>query len=110
MPTKESEAGTPAVHTTLIDDVEPSEVAVGITRRGLPSGQVVARVFDMAPDTVWPVVDHHTSDEFIYVVSGELIEGDTRHSAGSYLHYEAGTSHQPSTQVGVRILVFGAAG
>ena len=63
----------------------------------------------MAPDTLWPVVDHHSADEFIYVVSGELIEGETRHSAATYLHYEAATSHQPRTQAGVRILVVGAA-
>lgn len=92
----------------MINDVETTDVATGITRRALPSGQVQARVFDMAPNTMWPSVDHHESDEFILVVSGELIEGQTRFAAGSYLHYSPGTSHQPRTETGVRILVSGA--
>ena len=40
--------------------------------------------------------------------TGELIEGTERFGAGSYLHYRPGSSHQPRTEAGVRILVLGA--
>lgn len=97
------------LRSVVINEVETTDVVPGITRRTLPSGQVQARVFDMAPNTTWPSVDHHESDESIYVVSGELIEGQTRFAAGSYLHYSPGTSHQPRTETGVRTLVSGSA-
>ncbi len=93
---------------TRVDDVESSDVAPGIVRRALPDGDVIARVFDMAPGVVWPVVDHHSADEFIYVVSGELIEGDHAFGPGAYLHYGPGSSHRPRTDEGCRIMVFGA--
>ncbi len=93
----------------LVDAVPASEVAPGITRRDLLRGEVDATVFDMLPGVGWPVVDHHDRDEFIYVVSGELIEGTQRYDAGSYLHYQVGSSHQPRTETGVRILVLEAA-
>ena len=99
----------PNLQSVLVDEVDTAEVAPGITRRGLPSGMVLARAFDMAPGSRWPVVDHHGADESIYVVHGELIEGEDRYPAGTYLLYRAGTSHQPSTETGVQILVFSKA-
>lgn len=98
----------PLLDHVVVDDVAAVELSTGITRRVLPSGQVAARVFDIPPGVQWPVVDHHDQDEFIYVVSGELIEGTERFGAGSYLHYRPGSSHQPRTEAGVRILVLGA--
>lgn len=98
----------PLLDHVVVEEVEAVEMTSGITRRALPSGQVVARVFDIPPGIQWPVVDHHDQDEFIYVVSGELIEGTERFGAGSYLHYRPGSSHQPRTEAGVRILVLGA--
>ncbi|GAA1698884.1 hypothetical protein GCM10009765_55410 [Fodinicola feengrottensis] len=104
----DSEVMTPQLHAMVIDDVESTEIFPGITRRALPSGgQVPVRVFDMAPGTVWPQVDVHDRDELIYIVSGELVEGETRYRAGMYLYYEPGTKHQPATDEGVRLLLFG---
>ncbi|TWD81685.1 ChrR-like protein with cupin domain [Kribbella amoyensis] len=94
----------------VIDDVEPTTVTTGIVRRGLPSsGDVLARVFDLAPGVTWPEVDVHDRDELIYVISGALQDHGRNYTAGTYLHYRAGSKHQPSTDVGVRILVFGPA-
>lgn len=90
----------------LVDDVATAEVAPGITRRGLPGDQVAARAFDFAPGATWPEVDHHGTDELIYVVSGEMIDNGERFPAGSFLHYQPGSSHRPSTDTGTRILVF----
>ncbi|MFY1686696.1 cupin domain-containing protein [Plantactinospora sp. WMMB782] len=90
--------------SVLVDDMDTTEVAPGIVRRALPGG---ARVFDFLPGSVWPETDHHTSDENIYVASGELIDGGRRYPAGSYLHYRPGSSHRPGTESGARILVFG---
>jgi quercetin dioxygenase-like cupin family protein len=100
----------PRLRSLRIDDVPPVEIAPGCTRRGLPSsGQVMVRVIDMAPGTRWPVIDRHDRDELIYIVSGEVIEGDQRYGAGSYLYYQPGTQHQPFTKVGVRMFIVGPA-
>lgn len=105
-----TEDETDQLITVQVDDVAPVEICPGIVRRGLPSsGDVLARVFDMAPGTTWPVVDTHDRDELIYVVSGQLMEGERRYDAGTYLYYKPGSSHQPATEVGVRILVIGPA-
>jgi quercetin dioxygenase-like cupin family protein len=95
--------------SVLIDEVETSDVSAGITRRRLSGGALAARVFDLAPGTTWPEVDHHTADELIYVADGELIDNGHRFPAGSFLHYHPGSTHQPSTEAGVRILVFSLA-
>jgi quercetin dioxygenase-like cupin family protein len=92
--------------SVLINDVETTDVSPGITRRRLPGGAVAARAFDFAPGTTWPEPDHHAADELIYVAEGELIDNGHRFPAGSFLHYHPGSTHQPGTQTGVRILVF----
>lgn len=89
-----------------INDIETSDVAPGITRRQLPGGAIAARSFDFAPGAIWPEIDHHTADELIYVADGDLIDNGHRFPAGSFLHYSPGSSHRPSTETGVRILVF----
>ncbi|MEU8227865.1 cupin domain-containing protein [Kribbella sp. NPDC048915] len=92
----------------LVEAVETSEVSPGIVRRRLPSsGQVVARVFDMEAGVTWPEVDVHDRDELIYIIAGELLDHGRTYPAGSYLYYQAGSKHQPRTENGVRILVFG---
>lgn len=98
----------PTLESVLVGEVATSVVAPGILRRHMPGEAVWARVYDMAPGTRWPVVDQHATDEFVYVVSGELLEGEDRYPVGSFLHYHPGSSHQPGTETGVRILVFGA--
>lgn len=92
--------------SVLIDDVPPSDIAPGITRRHLPGDQVAARAFDFAPGTTWPEVDYHTADELIYVATGEILDNGVRFPAGSFLHYQPGSSHRPGTDIGARILVF----
>ncbi len=100
----------PGPETVQLDAVDPDDIAPGITRRGLPSsGQVLARTFDIAAGVTWPEVDVHDRDELIYVISGELLDHGRRYPAGSYLYYQAGSWHQPRTDTGVRILVFGPA-
>ncbi|MET9318306.1 cupin domain-containing protein [Kribbella sp. NPDC003505] len=94
----------------LIDNAEFGPVAPGIVRRALPSsGQVLVRAFDMEPGVRWPEVDVHDRDELIYVASGELLDHGESYPAGTYLHYRAGSRHQPYTKTGVRIIVFGPA-
>jgi anti-sigma factor ChrR (cupin superfamily) len=88
-----------------IDDVVPIEVGPGCLRRDLPSADGVrVWVVDMAPGSRWPHVDvHDETGEEVYVVSGELIEGDRRFEAGTYLRFGPGSSHQPRTERGVRL-------
>lgn len=91
-----------------VDDVEAIEVGPGCFRRDLPgAGGVRVWVVDMAPGSQWPYVDEHDlTGEEVYVVSGEVIEGDRRYGAGAYLLYEPWSSHRPRTETGVRLFGF----
>jgi hypothetical protein len=44
--------------------------------------------------------------EVVYVVSGELIDGDTVLRAGDAAVHPAGSSHSPRSETGCRLLVF----
>ena len=91
-----------------VDEVDPVIVGRGCYRRDLPTiGNVRAWIVDMDPGAEWPHVDHHGEfGEEVLVVSGELIEGDERFPAGSYLLFESGSSHRPRTETGVRLFGF----
>ena len=101
----------PTLKSVRIDEVEPIEVGPGCTIRELPStGGVRVWVVDMAQGSEWPHLDvHDESGEEIFVVSGELIEGDRRFGAGTYLFYAPGSSHRPRTEAGVRLFGFNLA-
>lgn len=44
-------------------------------------------VIDFEPGSEWPSVDVHEDEERYYVLSWEVIEGDRRHGAGSYVGF-----------------------
>jgi quercetin dioxygenase-like cupin family protein len=91
-----------AIH---IDDVVPVEVALGITRRNLTStAHARGWLIDFAPGTTWPSVDHHATEERYYVLDGEVIDGDATYPAGTYVTFAPGSSHQPHTTTGARML------
>jgi hypothetical protein len=92
-----------------IDEAEAVEVGEGCLRRALP-GVAAVRVWvvDMAPGAQWPHVDRHDTGESYYVVSGEVIEGEVRHGAGTYVSFAPGSRHQPRTETGVRLIGFNA--
>lgn len=81
------------------------EIGAGCYRRDLPSVPGVrAWIVEMAPGSEWPHVDQHPEGEDVYVIEGEMIEGERRFPAGSYLHFAAGSSHRPRTETGVRLI------
>ncbi|MFE5587860.1 cupin domain-containing protein [Kitasatospora sp. NPDC056531] len=91
--------------TLLAGDVEPVEVGPGIVRRRLTAtGYARGWLIDFAPGSQWPEVDVHHTEERYYVLSGEVIEGDERHPAGSYVVFAPGSSHRPRTETGARML------
>lgn len=94
--------GLRAIH---VDDVAVVVVGPGCTRRDLPSGDGVrAWIVDIAAGAQWPHTDHHdVQGEEVYVVSGELIEGDRRYSAGYSLTFGPHSSHRPRSDTGVRL-------
>ena len=97
----------PALRTLQLDDAAPVEIGPGCLRRALPgTGGVRVWVVDMAPGSQWPRVDVHDAGEGVYVVSGELIEDEQRFGAGTWLCFAPGSSHQPRTESGVRLLGF----
>ncbi len=90
---------------TEIDRVEPEVVGDGCLRRDLPSrAGMRIWVVDMAPGAVWPYVDHHgVGGEDVFIVSGEMIEGDRHLPAGSFVTFAPDSAHQPRTETGVRL-------
>jgi anti-sigma factor ChrR (cupin superfamily) len=88
-----------------VDDVPALVVGPGCTRRDLPSGdRVRAWIVDIAAGAQWPWVDRHdVHGEEVYIVSGELIEGDRRYGAGHFLTFGPHSSHHPRTDTGVRL-------
>ncbi|QSQ12184.1 cupin domain-containing protein [Myxococcus landrumensis] len=104
MPEHHEYPPTPPWMSVRVDDIEPLVIGPGCLRRDLPSTRDVrAWVVDMAPGSQWPWVDVHDTGEEVFVVSGELIEGAQRLGPGSYLFFAPGSSHQPRTELGVRL-------
>ncbi|MBJ6765771.1 cupin domain-containing protein [Myxococcaceae bacterium JPH2] len=91
--------------TTLrVDDIEPVVVGPGCIRIDLPSPpNVRVWVVDMAPGSQWPIVDFHEAGEAVFVVRGELIEGDQRLGPGSYVAFAPDSRHRSRTETGVRL-------
>lgn len=95
----------PAMQALDIDTVPAIEVGEGCTRRDLPAGPGLRMwVVDMAPGAQWPVLDHHETGESYYVIHGEVIEGDARHGAGTYVYFAPDSRHRPHTETGVRLI------
>jgi hypothetical protein len=93
---------------TRVDGTAVVDVGPGCTRRDLPANdRVRVWVVDMAAGAQWPHVDHHdVHGEVVYVVSGELIEGDRRFGAGHCLTFGPHSRHRPRTDIGVRLFGF----
>jgi len=91
-----------------VDSVPEIRVGPGCVRRDLPSRSGVRIwIVDMAPGSEWPRVDVHDGNgEDIFVVRGELIEGDRTITAGSFVQFAAHSRHRPRTLTGVRLFGF----
>jgi hypothetical protein len=99
--------------------VEASDVGNGIiVHRLYRSGSELdarrALLVTFPAGSIWPGVDvHDPGPEDVYIVSGTFHglagEGST-HGPGTFLHFEAGTSHTPSTETGGELFVYYPAG
>lgn len=106
-PTHDSPPDLPSgpVEVIGVDDMPAVEIAPGIIRRTLTETEGARGwLIDFAPGTIWPEVDHHDSEERYFVISGEIVEGDRRHPAGSYVTFGAGSEHRPGSETGGRML------
>lgn len=90
------------------ESCEALQIGPGCVRRDLPSRPGVrVWVVEMAAGSEWPHVDRHDIyGEDVFVVDGEVIEGDRRFGPGTYLHFKANSQHQPRTDIGVRLIGF----
>jgi hypothetical protein len=95
----------PDVDGVDVDAVAPIIIGPGCTRRDLPApAGLRIWVVDIAAGAQWPRVDRHgAGGEFVYVVSGELIDGGQRYGAGTHLAYAPHSEHQPHSERGVRL-------
>jgi len=95
----------PAMQAWDIDAMPARQIGEGCTRRDLPAGRGLrVWVVDMAPGAQWPVFEHHETGESYYVISGEIIEGDKRLRAGTYVCFAPDSRHRPHTETGVRLI------
>ncbi|MET9361504.1 cupin domain-containing protein [Streptomyces sp. NPDC006632] len=98
-------SGGPRVQALDVAQVAPREVAPGVVSRRLTrTDHARGWLIDFAPGSEWPEVDVHTEEERYYVISGEIIDGDGVFGAGSYVVFDAGTSHRPRSVTGARML------
>ena len=90
------------------DDVVPPVVGPGCYRRNLPSNDGTRTwIVDIEPGAQWPYEDiHDEHGEQLFVISGELIEGDQRFGPGTYVCYRPNSRHRPTTDTGVRLFGF----
>lgn len=90
-----------------VDDFAAVRVGDGCWRRDLSdSDGVRVWIVDMEPGSTWPYVDDHDTGEHYYVVHGEVIEGEQRYAAGTYVRFAPSSSHRPKTDGGVRLFGF----
>lgn len=91
-----------------VDTAPEIQVGPGCVRRDLPSRNGVRIwVVDMAPGSEWPYVDAHDGNgEDIFIVRGDLIEGDRTITAGSFVQFAPHSRHRPRTLTGVRLFGF----
>lgn len=93
------------ISSVHVDEVEPFDVAPGITGRRLAATDLVRGwYYEFAPGSTWPAVDHHEAEERYFVVSGEIVDNGRRYPAGTYVVFAAGSSHRPSSETGGAIL------
>lgn len=80
------------------------EVGPGAYRYDLPATHGLrAWVVEIAPGAQWPHVDNHDTGELVFVLDGEVIEGEHRYGKGTYLFFEPGSKHRPRSEQGVRL-------
>jgi anti-sigma factor ChrR (cupin superfamily) len=87
------------------NEIVPIKVGPGCTRRDLPSDKSVRIwIVEMEPGSQWPYEDvHDETGEQVLILSGELIEGDRRFGAGTYLNFGPDSRHQPRTETGAKL-------
>ena len=92
---------------TAIDDAPAIDLGGGCLRRDLPAPPGVrVWIVELAPGSRWPRVDRHDTGEVYLVLEGEVIEGETRHPAGTHVCFPPGSRHRPRSEIGARLFGF----
>lgn len=102
---------SPDVSRSVASDGSASPVrspGAGIVIRDLwREGERRALLVTMPPGSQWPGLDYHVpGPEEVFVISGDIDDGPAQYTAGTFIHYPAGSSHSPSTTNGCSLFVF----
>lgn len=92
---------------TAVDlaDAPAIEVSPGVVKFPLiETENARGWLIEFGPGTQWPEVDIHNGEERYFVLHGEFIEGDRTFGPGTYVVLADGSSHQPRTITGGRML------
>lgn len=74
-----------------------------------PTNGIRPWVAEIEAGATWPLVDHHgAGGESVFVLEGELIEGNDRFGPGTFLQFEAFSEHQPRSESGVKLFGYNA--
>ena len=95
------------ITSTNWNDVKGTEVAPGIYKRSIWSGEKGKRavVFEFEAGSKFPGVDAHlTGPEQIFVISGVFNDGENDHNEGSFINNPVGSAHIPQSKVGCIVL------
>jgi len=92
-------------HIADLADVHREMVGEGCYRYDLPEANGIRPwVVDIEAGAMWPQIDRHdATGESVFVVEGELIEGERRFGPGTFLQFGAFSEHQPRSESGVRL-------
>lgn len=85
-------------------------VGPGCYRWDLPASNGIRPwVVEIEAGATWPHVDRHdAAGESVFVLEGELIEGDERFGPGTFLQFAPFSEHQPRSERGVRLFGYNA--
>src|SRR5690242_20428631 len=93
-----------------LHDLDKIAVGPGCYRWDLPTANGTRHwVVEIEAGATWPHIDRHgAGGESVFVLEGEVIEGDERFGPGTFLQFAPFSEHQPRSESGVKLFGYNA--